>query len=79
MKKRVLLVSVACFFASAAFVYAGAAFGPKDFAKGKLCCVNDVCVMVKSDEDCAKIGGKPVTSCKECGKSQTEAGKEKAK
>ena len=70
MKRFVLFVSVLCFFAATSLVYAGAAFGPKEFPKGKLCCVNDVCVMAKSDDDCAKIGGKPVKSCKECEKGQ---------
>lgn len=79
MKKVVMLVSAGCFLTAASLAYAGAAFGPKEFPKGKLCCVKDVCVMVKSEEDCGKIGGKTVKSCKECEKGQTESGKEKTK
>jgi hypothetical protein len=79
MKKIVVLVSVGCFLTAASLVYAGGAFGPKDFPKGKLCCVKDVCVMVKADEDCGKIGGNTVKSCKECDKGQPEAAKGKTK
>jgi hypothetical protein len=74
VRKIVLFVVVICFLVAASMAYAGAAFGPKDFPKGKLCCVNDVCVMAKSAEDCAKIGGTVVKSCKECGKEQAAKG-----
>jgi hypothetical protein len=79
MKKVVMFVSAACFLTATSLAYAGAAFGPKEFPKGKSCCVKDVCVMVKSDEDCGKIGGNVVKSCKECEKGQPEAEKGKTK
>jgi hypothetical protein len=74
MKKVVMLISVAGFLTVASLAYAGGAFGPKEFPKGKLCCVKDVCVMAKSDEDCGKIGGNVVKSCKECEKGQPAKG-----
>jgi hypothetical protein len=74
MKKVVMLVSAACFLTATSLAHAGGAFGPKEFPKGKLCCVKDVCVMAKSDEDCGKIGGNTVKSCKECDKGQPTKG-----
>jgi hypothetical protein len=74
MKRVLMFLSLVCFLAATSLAHAGYGGGPKDFPKGRLCCVNEVCVMAKSDEDCGKIGGKAVKSCKECEKGQPAKG-----
>lgn len=74
MRKCVMFLSFVFVVIATSMAYAGWAGGPKDFPKGTLCCLNDVCVMTKCEEDCRKIGGKVIKSCEECEKGQPKKG-----
>jgi len=41
-------------------------FSAEDIAKGALCCVNQACLMAKSEADCHTAGGKVVKNCQAC-------------
>ncbi len=51
-------------FASVRGLFLGADSKPV----GSFCCVEQTCVITKSEADCKKIGGENIKSCEECEK-----------
>jgi len=74
MKRLINLVSVLTFAVAVPFAMAQSGSGttpaapssPDKATKTINCCVKGKCEKVKSDADCAKLGGKVVKDCKDC-------------
>lgn len=74
MKRLINLLAVASFAVAVPFAMAqtgsgtspAAPSGPDKPAMTVNCCVKGKCEKVKSDADCAKLGGKVVKDCKDC-------------
>ncbi|MFW5791248.1 MAG: hypothetical protein ACOCVU_01190 [Desulfohalobiaceae bacterium] len=43
-----------------------------DKPAGTFCCVDDVCVVARTADECRKIGGTPVSSCQDCPSEENE-------
>ncbi len=45
-----------------------------DKPAGTFCCVQDVCVVARTVDECRQIGGTPVNSCEDCPGKESRTG-----